>query len=219
MNTLAFRRPHAVAKTWPSAASPDEVLARRISEGVHAPAPFQHLRLRKLLPSHLLVAVGALPYPPPPYQTWGRPRDGVRRTHALGPCGPGAAPVCQALAGDLAAPRVTDQILRRMGVDVAGCAVRLSLTQEVDGYACEPRTGEGEARLRIVVALPPAHQSDLGLDLYADPETWVAQLPGSPGAAFAFAPAADTWHGFEPRLIRRLRASLVIDYVEGPAAI
>jgi hypothetical protein len=215
MNTLAFRRPCTVAEIRPSGPSPDEVLARRLFEGVHSPGPFRHLRLRKLLPTRTLVAVGALPYPPPPYQTGGRPRDGVRRTHALWRRAPDAALVCQTLARDLASPRVADQIFRRMEVDVAGCAVRLSLSQEVDGYACEPQTGQGEARFRIVVALPPSHQSDLGPDLYTDPETWAAQLPWTPGAAFAFAPAADTWHGFEPRLIRRLRASLVIDYVTG----
>lgn len=88
------------------------------------------------------------------------------------------------------------------------------MVQEVDGWACEPRTGEGEARFRFVVGLSPMHQFDLGPDLYQGPQTWAMQLPWRPGSAFGFAPAADTWHGFEPRMIRHLRASLVVDYLE-----
>ncbi|HKR86788.1 MAG TPA: hypothetical protein VJS38_01310, partial [Phenylobacterium sp.] len=103
---------------------------------------------------------------------------------------------------------------RRTQVEVERCRVVLTVTQEVDGYACEPATGQGEARFRFVVGLSPMRQNDLGPDLYQGPQTWAMQLPWRPGAAFGFAPGPDTWHGFEPRMIRDLRASLVVDYLE-----
>jgi hypothetical protein len=129
--------------------------------------------------------------------------------------GPAAAPVSRVLARAFAADTVAALIARRAGISVAGCRLALSVTQEIDGYACEPRTCEGEARFRFVVGLSPVHQCDLGPDLYRDRESWAAQLPWRSGSAFAFAPAADTWHGFEPRMIRRVRACLVVDYLAG----
>lgn len=216
MNTIVLGRLRPAIEIRAPAAALDEAVARSLAAATQAHFPFRHLRLEALLPATVAAALRALPYAPPSVlPTWGRPAAAGRRTRRLRLQGADAAPVCQALARAFAAPAATALIARRAGVEVADCAIRLSLVQEVDGYACEPRTDEGQARFRIVVALPPSHQSDLGPDLYADPETWAAQLPWSPGAAFAFAPAADTWHGFEPRLIRRLRASLVIDYVAG----
>jgi hypothetical protein len=219
MTTIVLGRLRPVSETRAPAPGLDETVARSLAAAVEAQLPFFHLRFKKLLPASITAALGGLPCPPPP-QAWGGPVEACgpgarRRMHRLHPRVADAAPACRALARTFAAPSVTALVSRRAGVAVADCALRLSLVQEVDGYACEPRTAEGEARFRIIVALPPSHQPDLGPDLYSGPQTWAAQLRWPPGAALAFAPAADTWHGFEPRLIRRLRTTLVIDYVGG----
>jgi hypothetical protein len=194
----------------------DDVVAASLETATEAPRPFRHLRLRRLLPTRVLTELSELPYAPPSVQpVVGLAPGEAARTHTLALSGPGAVAVCRSLARSLAAPAVRAQIRRRADVDVCGRPLRLRLIQAIDGYACPPQTAEGESLFRIVVALPPSHQGDLGPDLYADPQTWAAQLSGAPGAAFAFAPAADTWHGFEPRMIRRQRVSLVIDYLPG----
>jgi hypothetical protein len=163
----------------------------------------------------MLAALQALPLASlPETPVMGERRGCVAVRRALRQAGPAAAPVSRALARAFASDAVVERIARRAEVEVAGCRVELTVTQEVDGWACEPCTGEGEARFRVLVGLPPMHQTDLGPDLYQGPQTWAMQLPWRPGAAFGFAPAADTWHGFEPRMIRRLRTSLVVDYLE-----
>lgn len=218
MHTITQARLSAAPETCPPAPAPrlDETVVRSLAAAADARFPFRHLRLEKLLPAGAAAALGAVPCAPLSFvQALDGPPCAGRRARRLRLDGPDALPLCQTLARIFASPAVTALVRQRAGVEVGDCAIRLSLVQDVDGYACEPCTGEGEARFRIVVALPPSHQGDLGPDLYAGPETWAAQLPWRPGSAFAFAPAADTWHGFEPRLIRRLRASLVIDYVAG----
>lgn len=214
MNTVALDRLRPVAETGAPPPLLGETLVASLEQATDARFPFRHLRLQHLLPPPITAALQALPLEPPSVlPVWGEPRGCVGRQHRLRPSGPAAAPVSRALARAFARPAVTGLIARRAEVDVADCRVRLTLTQEVDGYACEPCTAEGEARFRVVIGISPMHQRDLGPDLYLGPQTWAAQLPWGPGSAFAFAPAADTWHGFEPRLVRRLRTCLVVDYL------
>lgn len=214
MNTVTLDRLRSVAEICAPPRALGETLVASLERATDADFPFRHLQLEHLLPAPITAALQALPLAPPStLPVWGEPRGAVGRLHRLRPTGPAAAPVSRALARAFAKEAVTRLIARRAEVDVAGCRIRLTVTQEVDGYACEPCTAEGEARFRLVVGLSPMHQRDLGPDLYLGPRTWVAQLPWGPGSAFAFTPAADTWHGFEPRLIRRLRTCLVVDYL------
>jgi hypothetical protein len=214
MNSVALDRLHSVAEICAPPPALGETLVASLEQAIDARFPFRHLQLEHLLPAPITAALRALPLTPPStLPVWGEPPAAVGRRHRLRPSGPAAAPVSRALARAFAKEAVTRLIAQRAEVDVADCRIRLTVTQEVDGYACEPCTAQGEARFRLVIGLSSLHQSDLGPDLYLGPETWAAQLPWGPGAAFAFAPAADTWHGFEPRLIRRLRTCLVVDYL------
>jgi hypothetical protein len=214
MNLIALPTPRRPTATFAPPRSLDGALADSLRRAEEVEAPFRHLRLVNLLPPSICAALKVLPLEPPPeLPVWGEPPPCVRRAYRLRVEGPTAAAVSQDLAQAFADETVTRLIAGRAQVEVAGCPVRLTISQESDGYACEPRTGEGEARFRLVVGLPPAPQGDLGPDLYAGPQTWATQLPWGVGAGFAFAPGPDTWHGFEPRLLRRLRACLVVDYL------
>ena len=46
---------------------------------------------------------------------------------------------------------------------------------------------------------------------------WLASVAAlaliAPGAALAFVPSDNTWHGFAPREIKQVRKSLIINYV------
>ena len=63
-----------------------------------------------------------------------------------------------------------------------------------------------------VFELDTGGQRNLGPDIYFESGDWAAQAPWTPGCALAFAPSARSWHGFEPRMIREVRKSLIIDY-------
>jgi len=210
MNTLSFARPRAVTE-GSAPPSLSGVLAASLERAQEVRIPFRHLRFEHLLPPAHIATLHALSLPPAT-AVIGEACGCVAVRRALVSIDRAAA-VSRTLAHGFAAETVADQIARRAGVEVADCRLALTLTQEVDGWACEPRTGEGEARYRFVVGLSPMHQIDLGPDLYRGPQTWATQLPWRPGSAFGFAPAADTWHGFEPRMIRHQRASLVVDYL------
>jgi hypothetical protein len=206
MNMLAFERLSPAVDR--EARLLVEAVSSSLAEGVDVAAPFRHLRLERLAPPAVLAGLAGLSGPPPLPCLGESTRSGCQLTLRK----EGRGLLYEALERAFSAAPVLD-LAARCGVEVTGCSLRFTLTHEVDGYACRPRTGQGEARLRIVAALPPTHQHDLGPDLYADPETWVAQPPWAPGSALAFAPAGDTWHGFEPRLIRQIRSCLIIDYV------
>ena len=214
MNTFALGRLGSYADISTPSPPLAETLVASLGRAQDADVPFRHLRLEHLLPPTVTAALHALPLAPPEPPVMGEPCGCVSVRRRLRPTGQAAAPVSRALAKAFADEDVAALIGRRVGVAVGGCAVALTLTQEVDGYASEPRTGEGEARFRFIVGLSPMHQNDLGPDLYQGPQTWAMQLPWRPGAALGFAPGADTWHGFEPRMIRHLRACLLVDYLD-----
>lgn len=214
MNTFAVARLHPFAEICPSAPPLYETLVASLEQAEAARFPFRHLRLEHLLPPSVTAALQALPLAPPPATpVIGEPRGCVAVARRLRPAGAAAARVSRALARAFAADEVAALIARRTQVELERRRVVLTVTHEVDGYAREPATGQGEARFRFVVGLSPMRQNDLGPDLYQGPQTWAMQLPWRPGSAFGFAPGPDTWHGFEPRMIRDLRASLVVDYV------
>ena len=96
---------------------------------------------------------------------------------------------------------------------LSGCFLRIELAQDLEGFWLKPHTDLGVKRFTLLCALAPADQPALGTDLYAGPGQWRERTPFFPGVALAFVPGGDTWHGFEPRSIRGVRRSLIMNYV------
>ncbi|MDB5445150.1 MAG: hypothetical protein JWQ97_467 [Phenylobacterium sp.] len=210
---VARRRPAPAVASFAPAGPAAVALARSLEAAQCEDHPFPRLHLRNPLPPRVLAGLAALPFEPPPaLAPLGGPRACVSRTHPLR--GPEALrfAVCRAAADAFAAEPVVALLERRLAVDLQGCTPRFGVVHHADGYVCAPRTGPRGVGVRLVIALGPSCDVGLGPDLYLDGETWAAQLPWGPGLAFAFAPGPETWHGFEPRLIRRLRSLLVVDY-------
>ena len=56
-------------------------------------------------------------------------------------------------------------------------------------------------------------QDTLGTDIYQDRDTWAERSAFLNNSALMFVPSDNTWHGFEPRPIRGVRKSVIINYV------
>lgn len=176
--------------------------------------PYRHWRLRDALPRGLLAAVDALPFDPP--ELGGV--SGTREAHNdarryFDPPAIAAFPACRAVAEAFQDRTVVAAIAAVTGADLDGCRLRVEFAIDRDGFWLQPHTDLGVKRFTLLCYISPAGRPDLGTDLYADACTWSDRAPFAPGNALAFVPSAHTWHGFEPRPIRGVRKSLIVNYV------
>jgi len=124
-----------------------------------------------------------------------------------------AFPVCRAVAEAFQDPRTVAAVEAATGAQLDGCCLRIEYAQDCDGFWLQPHTDLGVKKFTLLYYLSPESQTDLGTDIYADAQIWSHRAPFTPGAALAFVPSDNTWHGFEPRRIPVVRKSLIVNYV------
>lgn len=179
-----------------------------------AERPYRHWRLRDALPQPLQAAIDALPFAPLVLGGISGTREahnGARRY--FDPPTIAAFPACRAVAEAFQDRTTVAAIAAVTGADLDGCRLRVEFALDGEGFWLQPHTDLGVKRFTLLCYLSPKGRPDLGTDLYADPGVWSHRARFDPGAALAFVPAADTWHGFEPRPIRGIRKSLIVNYV------
>jgi len=193
-------------------------LARSLGVARTSAFPYPHWLLAEILPLDLVWSLAALPFAPPPTALLGCARPPTGRVTFFTPRETEAFAACRLVAETFQSAAAVASIGRATGTRLGDCRLRLALTQEVDGHQSPPHTRQHEARFTLTVALDAGGQRNLGPDVYFEGGDWAAQAPWTPGRALAFAPSARSWHGFEPRMIREVRKSLVVDYVPATRA-
>jgi len=176
--------------------------------------PYPHWLLTKTLPPDLVRALAALPLAMPAAACVGCPRPAAARRHPIMRFETEGFAACRAVAETFRSPATTAMLSKTLGIELSDCRPSLTLAREVDGFRDPPRTRSGEARVTLMIALATGGQRNLGPDIYFGSGEWASQAPWKPGCALAFAPSGRSWHGFEPRMIREMRTSLIVDYAE-----
>ena len=167
-----------------------------------------------MLPAHVAQALDALPFEAPPLDGISGSREIHNNTRRyLDQANIEAFPVCRAVAEAFQDPRTVALVEQVTGADLSGCCLRIEYAQDTDGFWLQPHTDLGVKKFTLLYYLSPQSQDDLGTDIYADAKTWSHRAPFTPGAALAFVPSDNTWHGFEPRPIPVVRKSLIVNYV------
>ena len=124
-----------------------------------------------------------------------------------------AYPVCRSLAEAFQDARTVAVVQQLTGAQLDGCCLRIEYAQDTDGFWLQPHTDLGVKKFTLLYYLSPESDADLGTDIYADADTWSHRAPFEPGAALAFVPSNNTWHGFAPRPVPVVRKSLIVNYV------
>ena len=196
----------------PAALAGQAAISSSFAGARHTALPFPYLALTDMLPPGLARALVQLPFAQPAEPVLGRPRPIPQARGDIGMREVDSFSACRTVVASFQAPDVIAAMTRASGADLRGCGAQITLVREVDGYTCAPRTGCAEARLTLMVALDTGNQIALGPDIYFETGDWACQIPWRPGCGVAFAPSPRSWHGFEPRMIRALRTSLIVDY-------
>lgn len=208
----------SVEETSPACVACRTALARSFGAALGCDFPYPHWMLADALPPGLVWALAQLPLGQPSSPVLGcvRPNAQTRWPFSRRETEDFAA--CRTVAECFQASETLASITRATGMELRDCRPRITLVREVDGYDCAPRTRCGDARFTLMVALDAGGEGNLGPDIYFESGDWASQPPWRAGSGLAFAPSPRSWHGFEPRMIRGVRTSLIVDYVRGSQA-
>jgi hypothetical protein len=123
-------------------------------------------------------------------------------------------PVCAAVSEALQDVRLTRAIEKAFETKLNGSYLRIEYAQDTNGFWLEPHTDLGVKLFTCLLYLSkePSH-ADLGTDIYDQNKKHIGRAPFRSNTAMVFVPSDITFHGFEPRPIKGVRKSLVINYV------
>lgn len=188
---------------------------RSLAAGVAHETPYRHWTLSGLFPADTVAALSALPFPVPALDGVSGARELHNNTRCyFDPENNARHAVCGAVAAAFQDPVTVGAIIDQTGAAIEGCRLRIEYAQDRDGFWLQPHTDLGVKKLTLLFYLADEPgQDSLGTDIYADAKTWVKRSDFSANTAMLFVPSDRTWHGFEPRSIRGVRRSVIINYV------
>jgi hypothetical protein len=122
--------------------------------------------------------------------------------------------VCKSFNEAFQDRRATEAIEARFATKLAGTFLRVEFAQDTDGFWLEPHTDLGVKVFTMLLYLSrhPDH-AELGTDIYDADKKRVGRSPFQSNGAMVFVPSNITYHGFEPRKIKGIRKSVIINYV------
>jgi hypothetical protein len=195
-----------------------EAFAASLKGAERQERPYRHWLLADMLPADVGQGLDALPFEAPDLHGVSGSREVHNNTRRyLDSAAIETYPICRGVAEAFQDPRTVALVQDLTGADVEGCCLRIEYAQDTDGFWLQPHTDLGVKKFTLLYYLSPGAEvelaTDLGTDIYADAETWSHRAPFRPGAALAFVPSTNTWHGFEARPIPVVRKSLIVNYV------
>ncbi|MBV8850121.1 MAG: 2OG-Fe(II) oxygenase [Methylobacteriaceae bacterium] len=175
-------------------------------------APWPHWRIRNVLPPGLLRGLAQLPLQASiAVQPSGRRAYRNDKRIYFDYANMARFPPMRRIAETMQSPALASTVAETFGAALEHTFLRIEYALDADGFWLEPHTDIGEKKFTCFIYLDGA--DDLGTDIYADAQTLAYRVPFAANSALAFVPSHDTWHGFAPRPIERVRRSLIVNYV------
>ncbi|MGA2950740.1 MAG: 2OG-Fe(II) oxygenase [Caulobacteraceae bacterium] len=178
-------------------------------------APYRHWTVTEVFPHGLSEVLRRLPFNAPDLGGVSGKRELHNdQRHYFDAVTNSRFPACQAVADAFQSRDVVEAIEAATGADLTDSYVRLEFAQDMGGFWLQPHTDLGVKRFTMLIYLAADDsQSDLGTDIYRDSQTWAKRSAFIDNSALVFVPGDNTWHGLEPRPIRGVRKSVIMNYV------
>jgi hypothetical protein len=179
------------------------------------PVPYRHWLPEGVLPLETAAAIVDLPLRP----AWTGETGGKRDNHNesrlfLAGSLLGDHAVCRDMAACFQHPETVAALQQMTGAELDGCSLRIEYCRDGGGFWLEPHTDIGAKRFTMLIYLSTAPDAaQWGTDIYDGEKRRVSRAPAGFDRGLIFVPAADTWHGFEPRAINGVRRSIIVNYV------
>ncbi|MDX2204892.1 MAG: 2OG-Fe(II) oxygenase [Hyphomicrobiaceae bacterium] len=190
-------------------------LTRSFAAATASDTPYRHWNLTQCMPEEAVDQILDLPFPAPALGGVSGKREIHNATRRYFDAeNMGRYPVCKAFCEAFQDARVVDGVTRTFGAPIKGSFLRVEFAQDTNGFWLEPHTDLGVKTFTMLLYLSkdPSH-ADLGTDIYDTDKKHVGRSPFAPNGAMVFVPSDITYHGFEPREIKGVRKSVIINYV------
>ncbi len=202
-------------QTAVSAAALKDSFARSLAAATRDETPYRHWTLSNIFGPAAVEALSELPFPAPSLDGVSGARELHNNTRQYFDAANNAEfAICGAVAEAFQSADTVKAIESATGTNLAGTYLRIEYAQDLDGFWLKPHTDLGVKKLTMLYYLADAPgQDDLGTDIYAAEDAWAKRSAFDQDTALVFVPSGNTWHGFEPRPIRGVRKSVIINYV------
>lgn len=180
-----------------------------------AQTPYRHWNMEHCIPDDAVDPILDLPFPAPALGGVSGKREIHNATRRYFDAeNMQRHPVCRAFCEAFQDARVVDKVHTVFGANVKGSYLRVEYAQDTNGFWLEPHTDLGVKTFTMLLYLSrdPSH-ANLGTDIYDKDKVHAGRSPFAPNSAMVFVPSDITYHGFEPREIKGIRKSVIINYV------
>ncbi len=177
--------------------------------------PYTHWIVERCLPKDAIADIIELPFPAPDLGGVSGKREVHNATRRYFDAeNMEKFPVCKSVNEALQDRRTTAAIEQVFGINLKGSYVRVEYAQDIDGFWLEPHTDLGVKLFTFLLYVSTdAQHQELGTDIYDAKKAHVGRSPFQSNGAMIFVPSDITYHGFEPRTIKGVRKSVIINYV------
>ena len=183
----------------------------------HVTTPFDHWLLTNALPTADVQALLDLPIAPPQDVVFNGRRETNNSTRIFfSPENQDRFAVCKRIADGFKHRQVIAAIERETGTNLADTSLRIEYCQDAPGFWLEPHTDILVKKFTMLVYLLDDPDLALaGTDIHeGGPDfRYIGTAPYGKNMGVIFIPGANTWHGVGHHPLKKLRKSIIINYV------
>jgi hypothetical protein len=177
--------------------------------------PYKHFLLKNLMSEKLLHDVRSLPFIPPEldYKKGTREEFNKFRQY-INQENIEKYSAASELA-DIFLDIETIKTIESLGnISLEGSLLRIEYAVDKGNFWLGPHTDLGVKLFTILIYIAEGEDSlEWGTDIYHDADHHHSTVPYVTNGALMFYPTDHTWHGFEPREIKGIRKTLIVNYV------
>jgi len=190
---------------------------RCLASSEHKTKPYDYWLLKDALPSGDIEAISKLPLPPPSGQIFNGKRETNNSTRIyFTPENQAKHPVIARVVAGFKDPAVRAAIAKTTGADLSDGHLRIEYCQDQPGFWLEPHTDIFVKKFTMLVYLiDDPELVTAGTDVLEGPPDYkyVGSAPYGRNLGVIFIPGPNTWHGVGHHPIKKLRKSIIINYV------
>ncbi len=190
-----------------------------LSRARHETKPFDFWLLERALPAEDVEAISALPISAPVDSVFnGRRETNNSQRVYFTPENQARFPVVKRVVEGFNDARVRAAIEKETGTNLAGTHLRVEYCQDAPGFWLEPHTDIFVKKFTMLVyLLDDPELATAGTDIHDGPPDfkYVATAPYGKNLGVIFIPGKNTWHGVGHHPLKKLRKSIIINFV-GP---